>query len=361
MPDGPATPLATLAAWILYPTGSAVILTTLLPMVRRGWWWLRIWDFPRPQNAVIGPLVFVAGCLVLPGSATAWVFLGALGTVSAYQVWRVWPFTPFAPKQMLDATGDEPTRRLRILVTNVEVSNREAGPVLDAVRASEPDLWLALEPDDWWCERLRRLDPLFGHGVDRPQDNAYGLMFRSRLPVRDLDVEELVEPGVPSLRARVQLRCGDWVAFHGLHPRPPHTFQASFSRDGELMIAARGIAGRDVATVVAGDFNDAPWSRSCRMFQKISRLLDPRLGRGLFNTFNARRRISRWPLDHVFASEHFRLVRIEALPPVGSDHHPLLVDLSYEPEGAAEQAPRAMQEADHSAAETLLRRGDRVG
>ena len=125
------------------------------------------------------------------------------------------------------------------------------------------------------------------------------------------------------------------------------------------MIAARGIARGEAAAVVAGDFNDVPWSRSCRMFQKISRLLDPRLGRGLFNTFNARRWVSRWPLDHVFASEHFRLARIEALAPVGSDHHPLLVDLSYEPVGAPEQSARAMREADHSAAETLLRRADR--
>ena len=95
------------------------------------------------------------------------------------------------------------------------------------------------------------------------------------------------------------------------------------------------------------------------MFQRVARLLDPRIGRGLINTFNARRRFSRWPLDHVFASEHFRLVRIEPLAPVGSDHHPLLVELAYEPEGAGEQEPRAMQQSDHSAAETLLKRADR--
>ncbi|HEX5755750.1 MAG TPA: hypothetical protein VFY12_05300, partial [Arenimonas sp.] len=45
----------------------------------------------------------------------------------------------------------------------------------------------------------------------------------------------------------------------------------------------------------------------------------------------------RWPLDHVFHSDHFKLVRIETGPAWGSDHFPVFIELSLEPGAAADQ------------------------
>ena len=113
---------------------------------------------------------------------------------------------------------------------------------------------------------------------------------------------------------------GHSVHLYALHPRPPHTFQASFDRDAELLVVGREIHANPEPAIVAGDLNDVGWSHTTRLFQRISGLMDPRLGRGLFSTFPATVPFMRWPLDHVFFDPEFRLCRLERLGSIGSDH-----------------------------------------
>ena len=74
---------------------------------------------------------------------------------------------------------------------------------------------------------------------------------------------------------------------------------------------------RDVAVVVCGDLNDVAWSFTTQLFLRLS-LLDPRRGRGPYNSFNAQSRLFRFPLDHVFHSNEFKLIDLRVLPEVGS-------------------------------------------
>ncbi|MFM9271029.1 endonuclease/exonuclease/phosphatase family protein [Halomonas elongata] len=61
----------------------------------------------------------------------------------------------------------------------------------------------------------------------------------------------------------------------------------------------------------------------------------------LFSTFHAHYPVLRWPLDHVFSSEHFTLRDMQRLP--GSDHFPILTTLCYRPSRADEhETPDAM-------------------
>jgi endonuclease/exonuclease/phosphatase (EEP) superfamily protein YafD len=192
--------------------------------------------------------------------------------------------------------------------------------------------------------------------VKYPLENCYGMLFYSRLKLIDADVKFLVEDDIPSIHAEVELSSGDVIRLHCLHPRPPHppTDQDATERDAELLIVGKEVAAAERPVVVAGDLNDVAWSYTTRLFQKISRLLDPRIGRGMYNTFHAKNPLFRWPLDHVFHSNHFKLLKLERLPSFGSDHFPVYIELSYEPEAKAQQqAPMADQEEREEAEEKI--------
>jgi endonuclease/exonuclease/phosphatase (EEP) superfamily protein YafD len=84
----------------------------------------------------------------------------------------------------------------------------------------------------------------------------------------------------------------------------------------------------DGPCLVIGDMNDVAWSYTTDLFLKLSGLLDPRRGRGVFSTFNANYPLLRWPLDHFFISSHFRLVNMKVEKHVGSDHFPISISLA---------------------------------
>jgi endonuclease/exonuclease/phosphatase (EEP) superfamily protein YafD len=81
-------------------------------------------------------------------------------------------------------------------------------------------------------------------------------------------------------------------------------------------------------SIVFGDLNDVAWSYTTKLFLKSSELLDPRVGRGTYSTFNAHYPLLRWPLDHFFVSSHFHLVDMKVEKQIGSDHFPISICLT---------------------------------
>ncbi|MCJ2045512.1 endonuclease/exonuclease/phosphatase family protein [Methylobacterium sp. J-078] len=335
----------------LKATGVLLAVATLLPFVPSNSGFIRTFDFPRLQiAALIVPVIL--GLVLVARDAAGLTLAAALLAALAYQVACIYPFTRLVSPQAVaaEAGACRTEAGVSILIANVLESNRSYGPILDLVAAQDPDLLLLVETDAAWAEALEPLRARYPHVVAQPQDNTYGLMFYSKLPLTDPQVRFLLEDDVPSVRAGVTLRSGQTFTFFGVHPRPPHPGQSSAPRDAELVMVAREVAADGRPAVVAGDLNDVAWSKTNDLFQRISGLLDPRIGRGLYPTFNAKWPLLRWPLDHVFFSDDFLLGRIERLPHIQSDHFPILISL-YRTDRAPrlQEAPEATAE-DHRAA-----------
>ena len=340
--------------------GGFVIAVTILPLLPSKAWWVRIWDFPRFQLAIVGAVAFVAAALANGGRSSpgAWLFLSALGAAVLYQAARVWRYSRLAPLEVQSSRTDGQPR-LTVAVSNVLQSNRMADRLIEVLAAADADVMLFVETDQWWRERLDVLRRSHPHTVQCPLSNTYGMLLYSRLPLLDPTVEFLVQPDIPSIQAHVQIEEHTTVWLNCVHPRPPAPGESddSLERDAELLLVGKRVCDAEEPVVVCGDLNDVAWSRTTRLFQKTSRLVDPRKGRGMFSTFHARLPGLRFPLDHILHSTAFRLVEMRRLPFVGSDHFPVVATLSLEPDATADQEAPAPDAGDEQETRETIAEG----
>ena len=299
-----------------------------------------MFDFPRLQLTIIASTIIIAQLLWLDyAHLFSWLLLIITLLCNVYQLWWIVPYTPLYPVEVKTSKTEDTQRTFRILTANVLMSNRNAEVLLRLVGENNPDVIVTLESDKWWESKLGVLEPEYPYTVKCPLDNFYGMHVYSKLKLENPQIAFLVEPEIPSIHALLELPSGAQVRMHFLHPSPPSPTQneTSTERDVELIIVAKSVAETDVPVVITGDLNDVAWSSTTRLFRKTSGLLDPRIGRGMYNTYNAKYWFMRWPLDHLFHSDHFTLSEIKRIGGFGSDHFALLTELAYEGKNTTEQ------------------------
>lgn len=320
-----------LLRWVLIGLGGLAVLATVLPFIPSNASAIRIWDFPRTQVAVLLAIVLLATPFLLPlRSGRTGVFAALLAAALGWQASAIWPYTPLAETEAKQLTSCSADSRVTLLVANVLIENRNAAPLLALVKEVSPDLVLLMETDNWWDAQLDPLKALYPYAISHPQENSYGLHLFSRLELIEPEVRFLVEADVPSIKTGLRLPSGASAHLYGLHPKPP-PLQGTEERDAELLIVGKEVRNDSTPSIVAGDLNDVAWSRSNSLLQEISGILDPRIGRGLYATYNADWPFLKWPLDHAFFDESFRLLDVAVLGDIGSDHFPFFVALCHAP------------------------------
>lgn len=334
------------------------VLATASSLTKWEYWLFRIFDFPRLQIAFILAVLTIAAICVFNFSVKwHWAVLGLLILSLFYQATQIYPYTVLSPKQVKRSTSDRTDHSFSILASNVLMPNRHSEKLIALVKKMQPDIVLTLESDGWWEKQLEVLENDYPETVKIPLDNLYGMHLYSKLKLHDTKVNYLVDKEIPSIETYVELKSGEKIKIYCLHPTPPVPTQGdntSTNRDAELLIVGKKIEKADEAALVFGDLNDVAWSRSTKLFQKISNTLDPRIGRGFFNTYHAQNFLFRWPLDHIFHSSEFILREIKVLSEIGSDHFPIYFSLDYKPEEKVRQKePDADQEEEELSEEKI--------
>lgn len=318
--------------------------TAFLPLFPVDWWWVRIGDFPRVQ-LLIAYLILLPALVPYRQKKAAIVAAIAVCTGIGIQLFWIFPYLPIAPNEVEWAQSQDKQSRLRILTANVLQDNQSATTLLELIRQEDPDIVVLSEVNERWINDVAALKETYTFQLEHPLDNTYGIALYSKLPVERARIRAMVKKEIPSIDARIVLPSGQKVRLFAVHPNPPRPGEDITKRDGELILVGREVRDNQSA-IVLGDLNDVGWSRTTNLFQEVSGLLDPRKGRGLYPTYDATSSIWRYPLDYLFHSQDFRIVELRILPDIGSDHFPLLVELSHEPQAATTQAAPHLDEGD---------------
>lgn len=331
-------------------------------------WWVRGVDFPRIQIMVLGIIAWI-GMLAFwsEWQMGQWLLFAALNITLAFQLRMVLPYTKLWKKEVQNAKKmpEGEAYQLKIMVSNVLTPNDATHKLINLIKQKQPDILITLESDEKWQDALNEIESDYPYTVKVPLDNLYGMHLYSKLELIDPTVKYLMIDDIPSIHTQLRLENGRVIWLYCLHPMPPSPTEAdkSTTRDAELLMVGKHIKEHDQTAILAGDLNDVAWSKTTRRFQRISGLLDPRVGRHFINTFHVNYPFLRWALDHLFHSACFTVVDIERLPSIGSDHFPVLTTLQYEPEEASkqEQNAPAVQSEDFKETENKIQEGKEEG
>lgn len=350
------TGLAALVAALLLLAAAA----SALPLIETNLWWVRYLDFVRLQLGAL-LLILVVVLIALGGARRTWglaaVVLGLLAV--GYHAYRLYPYSPLVPPMAVAVPDCAETDRLDVLVANVQKSNEQAERLLRMVEDRDPDVFVVLETDAWWDATLARMEDRFPYRVQHiPQGEeaaAFGMHLLSRRPLPASETVFYFGAETPTILADLEMPGGALVQIVAVHPRPPlYWSQPTTMRDAHLLTAALEARATDVPTVVAGDLNAVPWERTTRRAMRIGELLDPRVGRGIYPTYDVESWLMSWPLDQVLFQDSLGLAAWEVLPPFGSDHAPVFAGLCLAPGLADRQSAPPLEQGDIEEAETSV-------
>ncbi len=309
-----------IAETLIWLLSLAVLAVTLLPLFKTHHWWVRMWEFPRPQILIVALGLAILALVFMPGQSLPVLLI--LGGCAACQAREIFPFTPLARREIeLTAAPDRP--HIRFLAVNVEMENEDFDALIALIDEEDPDVLFLMETDRKWADAMGGVLSRYGTVLSHPLDNYYGLIFATRLDARSVDTLFLSEDDTPTLLA--DLRAPDGADFHfiGMHPRPPVPGNTTKERDAQIKMAATLAKGADVPVISMGDFNDVAWSWTSHRFKRYGNFRDPRVGRGMLPSFDARRMLLRFPIDQLYVNDGIDLVSFGRKRSIGSDHFPM--------------------------------------
>jgi endonuclease/exonuclease/phosphatase (EEP) superfamily protein YafD len=331
--------------------GLIAALMSLIPLIAADYWWIRFFDFPHIHFTLLTFLAIVLYFFTFNYKyMNDYLYITILLGCFTFQLSKFIDYTPVWGKDVLDSSNQvSQNKTLKIYTVNVLQKNSAFAKAIKDIMDQNPDIIVFTETDATWSAQIEgAIGSRYDYKLKQAQDNTYGMLLYSKLELSQEKVLFKVDPEIPSMHTRVKMKDGDEFLLMAIHPTPPAPTHnpSSTDRDTEMMKTAIKSFQSEMPVVVIGDFNDVPWSRSTELVKTIGKLLDPRVGRGFYNTFNAKNPIMRWPLDHILITSEFRLKEIGTGDNVGSDHFPYYCTLTYEPKRSSEQEPDEPSKSD---------------
>jgi endonuclease/exonuclease/phosphatase (EEP) superfamily protein YafD len=240
----------------------------------------------------------------------------------------LWPYLLGDVSSAAHAADEPPEARLRVMHANVLWSNAQHDRLLDAIHGAEPDVVVLQEINSRWMRAIAPELAEYRFCASGVAEDRSGIAIFSRHPLCNVRISPPGDPGAPCITAAVLLG-PRVVSLATIHPRTPLTPRGHARRNDQLREVARRAAELPRPLVLVGDLNTTMWSPHFTRLLEDLHLNDARRGFGLrpsWPTFLPPP--ARIPIDHCLVSPEVSVTDCRLGPSFGSDHLPLIVDLS---------------------------------
>jgi len=272
-------------------------------------------------------------CLILLACFHSWKLLPVALVCAALNWAFILPY--YAGSRSATAPG---AIHLRLMHANILGGNRDYAALIAIVEEERPDVVVLQEFTEAWEEHLRHpLGSQYPYSKAAPRPGGSGMALYSRYPLEGAEVLNLDASSHLALSARVNVE-GTSLSVLALHPPTPMRRDKFKHRNEQFARAASIMKETRGPRVLIGDLNTTMWSPYFTELVRESGLGNARQGFGLIPSWPAPLpALLQIPIDHCLVGG-MTLEAIRTGGRTGSDHRPLLVEVSFE--RSAERASR---------------------
>jgi endonuclease/exonuclease/phosphatase (EEP) superfamily protein YafD len=216
------------------------------------------------------------------------------------------------------------TPDLRVMSFNILSDNANYDEVIGFIAAEDPDVVVLHEASLPWEEALEAASLDYDITRGRTDDLIFGSLVLAR------PGSEVQSFGFQISDPRaIEVVLPSGVAVLGIHPLAPFPDDQTERRRFQFEFASLWASSREGPRVIMGDFNASPWSDSFRRLRTDTGLHNSQAGFGLELSYPAQASpLLQVSIDHLLHSSELAVADRRLGPPMGSDHLPLVVDLS---------------------------------
>lgn len=223
----------------------------------------------------------------------------------------------------VDEVGAHPDSSLKIILSNVNVENRDYAGALILVERERPDIIILQEVNSGWMDGLAELRRHYPYIISKLRDDNFGIAMFSRVPWKKAETMSLGKADVPSVIADMKVN-GKMIRLMASHPMPPVSKDLFDLRNDQIEEIGDFIVKQPVPVILAGDLNMTVWSSYYKKLISKAGLKNARQGFGLLPTWPTMLPAMMIPLDHFLYTADFNVIDIRTAGSIGSDHLPVV-------------------------------------
>jgi endonuclease/exonuclease/phosphatase (EEP) superfamily protein YafD len=226
---------------------------------------------------------------------------------------------------------------LTVMSFNICGNNTDTLAIVRSIQAVNPDVVMLVEVSPKMMEQITA--SLEGEFPARFRSPGGGLGVLSKLPLKSAQGEKFAGSDATNLMASIEYHQRE-IKIIGTHPMVPKGLELFEDRNQHLQAIGNYLKDTQDAVILLGDFNLTPWSPYYRQLVQTTGLHNTRMGFGILPTWtrsSSCAELPNWlipilniPIDHIFVSKNFQVVRTYTGENGNSDHAPIIAELAIE-------------------------------